>query len=209
MSEENKLEIEFQKLNLEENDSLVIRLNTQNMDESVILEKLSEIRNDDFVKYIENSGHKVFVTYNGIKLEILRMEETDKLVMYLDTSSLKTLKEKEEYINYIKMKMIDVSEKLIVVPMDSPKNKIRTVSEGEEVSENQINLNDPVQVLRVPGGAEQPNFGFIPFPLVSNDKTISVNVDKVVFFCNPSDEFLTQYNTIFGKIISPTNKIII
>ena len=78
-------------------------------------------------------------------------------------------------------------------------------NDGEKVS-----LINPVQVLRVPGGGtDQPNFGFIPFPLVSNDKTIVINNDKIVFVCEPSEEFLNQYNTIFGNIITPSSKIII
>ena len=118
MSEETTkttFDVEFQKLNLQENDSLVVRLNTSNMDEEEIVSKLNEIKNDEFIKYIEESGHRVFITYNGVKLEILRLQENDKLVMYVDTSSFKTLKEKDEYMDYIKMKMIDVSEKLMEI----------------------------------------------------------------------------------------------
>ena len=73
-----------------------------------------------------------------------------------------------------------------------------------------IKLENPLRVSMVPGGANgQPNFGFMPFPLVSNDKVIEIQSDKVVFVCEPAEEFLEQYNSIFGNIIAPTKNIIV
>ena len=73
-----------------------------------------------------------------------------------------------------------------------------------------IKLENPVQVSMVPTrNSGQPNFGFIPFPLVSNDKIIEIQSDKIVYVCSPAEEFLNQYNSIFSNIIAPTQNIII
>lgn len=72
-------------------------------------------------------------------------------------------------------------------------------------------LTDPVQVTMVPSRTgNQPNFGFIPFPLTSNDKTIVVSSDHIVFVCDPAEEFISQYKSIFGVgIITPPSGVII
>lgn len=73
-----------------------------------------------------------------------------------------------------------------------------------------VKLENPVQVSMVPGrNSGQPNFGFIPFPLVSNDKIIEIQSDKIVYVCEPAEEFLTQYNSIFSNIIAPTQNLIL
>ena len=73
-----------------------------------------------------------------------------------------------------------------------------------------VKLENPVQVSMVPTRTGEPNFGFIPFPLPSNDKVIYIRDDKLIFVCEPADEFITQYNSIFGAgIIAPSKKLII
>lgn len=73
-------------------------------------------------------------------------------------------------------------------------------------------FNNPVQVSMVPSRSQtgEPNFGFMPFPIVSNDKQIKVKYDHIVFVCEPAEEFKNQYNSIFGSgIVTPTKKLII
>ena len=74
-----------------------------------------------------------------------------------------------------------------------------------------VTITNPIQVTMVPnrGGSNQPNFGFIPFPLVSNDKVILIGSNHIVFTCEPAEEFLNQYNSIYGGIITPSKRIII
>lgn len=76
---------------------------------------------------------------------------------------------------------------------------------------NFVTLKNPVQVTMVPSrSGNQPNFGFIPFPLTSNDKEIKIKEENVLYICEPAEEFVTQYNTIFGSgIITPPQGLII
>ena len=77
-------------------------------------------------------------------------------------------------------------------------------------SDATITMKNPVQVSMVPTRTGEPNFGFIPFPLVSNDKEITVDSAKVMFVCEPAEEFLNQYNQIFGSgIVTPSKKLIV
>lgn len=79
-----------------------------------------------------------------------------------------------------------------------------------KIEGGEIVLTNPVQVSMVSTRSGEPNFGFIPFPLVSNDKVITIKEDKVMFVCEPAEEFLNQYNSIFGSgIVTPSKKLIV
>lgn len=71
-------------------------------------------------------------------------------------------------------------------------------------------LENPVQVSMVPTRNGDPNFGFIPFPLISNDKIIKIDSSHILFVCEPAEEFLNQYNSIFGSgIVTPSKRLIV
>lgn len=87
---------------------------------------------------------------------------------------------------------------------------------GEEVIAEYSKIGDSIKMvnpLRVSMVASmsgsQPNFGFSPFPMVSNDKEITVHESHVIYICNPAEEFLVQYNEIFSKIITPSKGLIV
>lgn len=73
-----------------------------------------------------------------------------------------------------------------------------------------IKLINPIRVSMVHSvSGSQPNFGFSPFPLVSNDKELTIHESHVIYVCNPAEEFLVQYNEIFSKIITPSKGLIV
>lgn len=95
--------------------------------------------------------------------------------------------------------------------------KVVRLKSGEDViceyftsDDSTVVLKNPVQVSMVPTRTGDPNFAFIPFPLTTNDKEIFVKNDYICFVCSPAEEFLNQYNQIFGSgIVTPTKKIIV
>lgn len=122
------MEVEFNRLKLKKDDFLVIKLNSEGLTEDELKQKLFDIRNDDFVKYVEEKGNKVFVTYSGVDLSILRMQDNDKVVAYIDVTNLNE-EEEEKYSDFVKFKLggnIE-SDKLIVVPRrkNSPELAVR------------------------------------------------------------------------------------
>lgn len=125
------LEVEFQKFNLKEDDCLVVRVNTSNLSEEEAVKKLEEIREDDFVKYVEEKGNKVFVTYSGVKLEILRLEDGDKLAVYVDVTDMDEEK-REQYLEFISLKMNALEDKVVILPVENNMPQYRvTKAEGE------------------------------------------------------------------------------
>ena len=98
--------------------------------------------------------------------------------------------------------------------------KILKLITGEEVlgeveieSETEVVLVNPVGVAIVRGKDGQPNVGFSPFPLHSEQKTgttIALAKKHVVYSYIPAEDFVKNYNQIFGSgIIIPPQKSLI
>ena len=84
---------------------------------------------------------------------------------------------------------------------------------GEIVSETPeaVTVKNPVRVMLVPSKTDpkQPSIGFANYCEWSEDKEITINKSLVVTQLTPVSEFLNQYNSIFGGIQVPTNKLIV
>ena len=79
-------------------------------------------------------------------------------------------------------------------------------------SETHIRLINPVGISIVRGQNGQPNIGFSPFPLHSEDKTgktIDINLNSVVYSYEPAEDFKSNYDQIFGSGIVLPNKTLI
>jgi len=87
------------------------------------------------------------------------------------------------------------------------------VSEIESESESEFVLINPVGIAIVRGQNGQPNVGFSPFPIHAEqqkDQTISIAKKHVVYYYTPAQDFINNYNSIFGSgIILPQAKEII
>ncbi len=70
-------------------------------------------------------------------------------------------------------------------------------------------LTNPLQVAMVPSRSTgQPSFALLPY-LFNDDKSVTISSSHVLFMFDPMDEFLAQYNDIFGNIVTPPKSIII
>lgn len=73
---------------------------------------------------------------------------------------------------------------------------------------------DPVRVAIVPSrmGNTEASFGFAPFPIFTEQKkgsSITISRDHVMFVTSPAQEFIDQYDQIFGSgIITPPKSLI-
>jgi hypothetical protein len=87
------------------------------------------------------------------------------------------------------------------------------LGELESQSETEFVLVNPVGIAVVRGRDGQPNVGFSPFPLHGEQKsgiTISLAKKHIVYYYVPSEDFITNYNQIFGSnILLPQTKQII
>lgn len=98
--------------------------------------------------------------------------------------------------------------------------KIFKLITGEEVlgeiesqSETEVVIINPVGVAVVRGKDGQPNVGFAPFPLHAEQKTdatVCFSKKNVVYSYVPAEDFVKNYNQIFGSgIVVPPQKQII
>lgn len=127
------MELEFSKLNLSPEDILIIKVDITGLSEKESTEKLRSIREDEFVKFVEGKGNKVLVSYSGIEFQILRTKETDKVVCYVDVSSLDET-ETEDYIEHIKFMLNEsIGERLICIPVKNGSPKLAVKSEKDNV----------------------------------------------------------------------------
>jgi hypothetical protein len=82
-----------------------------------------------------------------------------------------------------------------------------------EESGDKITLTNPVQISVIPSRTDAiPTFGFLPFPVhtgQSKNTVLTLNKNHIIFECEAGEEFLQQYNSIFGSgIITPSKNIL-
>jgi hypothetical protein len=87
------------------------------------------------------------------------------------------------------------------------------LSEIESESETEFVLVNPVGIAVVRGKDGQPSVGFSPFPIHGEQKsnaTIAIVKKHVVYSYVPAEDFISNYNQIFGSgIIVPPQKSLI
>jgi hypothetical protein len=87
------------------------------------------------------------------------------------------------------------------------------LGEIESESETEFVFENPVGIAVVRGKDGTPNIGFSPFPIHAEQKsgaTIAINKKNVVYSYEPAQDFIDNYNQIFGAgIIVPPQKSLI
>jgi len=87
------------------------------------------------------------------------------------------------------------------------------LGEIESESETEFVIINPVGIVLVRGKDGQPNVGFAPFPLHAEQKTgatVAINKKSVVYSYVPAEDFINNYNQIFGSgiVLPPTKSLI-
>jgi uncharacterized membrane protein len=90
----------------------------------------------------------------------------------------------------------------------------RTIS-GEDIIAECIEENvyiNAIQLVVVPSkkNHNEQSYGFAPFPQYSQPKSdakITFTPSNIVFFIDVDEQFLEQYNSIYGNIMAPSPKI--
>lgn len=135
--EQVPIDIDLSKFDLGDNDVLVIKVKNEIVGDELI-KVLTEIKDDPVIKTLIENGKKVFYTYSGIDLSILRMEEKDKLLIYMDVSPFENEEDKTSYVDLIKGKIqTQISNEVVVVPIDlaAVKGVVQKDGEAGEISE--------------------------------------------------------------------------
>jgi len=86
------------------------------------------------------------------------------------------------------------------------------LGEIESQSETEYVLLNPVGIAVLRGQDGKPQVGFAPFPIHAEQKsnsTIVISKKHVVYSYEPAEDFIKNYNQIFGTgIITPNKKIV-
>lgn len=83
----------------------------------------------------------------------------------------------------------------------------------ETIEDGDVYIN-AIQLVVVPS-KQNPNeqsYGFAPFPQYAQPKSkgkITFNKSVISFFIEIEDQFIEQYNIIYGHIVTPPSKIIL
>jgi hypothetical protein len=77
--------------------------------------------------------------------------------------------------------------------------------------DNLVVIKNPLRILVIPAKStpQNPTVGFAPWMEFSEDKTFELDKSHILCIMNPMREFLNQYNSAFGGIITPTTSSII
>jgi hypothetical protein len=87
------------------------------------------------------------------------------------------------------------------------------LGEIESESETEFVLVNAVGIAVVRGKDGQPNVGFAPFPIHAEQKsgaTVALSKKSVVYSYVPAQDFINNYNQIFGSgiVVPPTKSLI-
>ena len=92
--------------------------------------------------------------------------------------------------------------------------KLIRMSSGEDVVATIVDETDSVlkiedAIVAIPTG--EGKLGFAPWsPILSkSDKILPVNKNFVVYVAEVAEDIVNQYNQMFSKIVTPTNKLIV
>lgn len=100
-------------------------------------------------------------------------------------------------------------ENVLVLKLVTGEDILGEINEDE----THVIITNPVQIAMMPGQNGQPNIGFAPWPIHSGQKTDAeymIHKKHVVYHYAPAQEYLNNYNQIFGSgiVIPPTKQII-
>lgn len=96
--------------------------------------------------------------------------------------------------------------------------KIIKLITGEELlgeilpsSEVICKVKNPVRIVVMPNKIDPktPNIGFAPWAEFSDDKEFILDKSHVLAIMTPINEFVNQYNTMFGGLVVPKSNLII
>lgn len=96
--------------------------------------------------------------------------------------------------------------------------KLLKMISGEELlaeiineTDTHIEIKNPVRVVVMPTktNPQTPTVGFAPWADFSEQKNFTIHRAHVIVVMTPVQEFVNQYNQMFGGIVAPSSKLII
>jgi len=88
---------------------------------------------------------------------------------------------------------------------------------GEEIigkvisdDDKEIEIENPIRIVVVPSKADpsNPSVGFAPYTQWTDEKVLTFKHEHVINMVKPINEFVNQYNGMFGGLVVPNSKIL-
>jgi hypothetical protein len=100
-------------------------------------------------------------------------------------------------------------EELIADVVDQPSKLME--STPFSVDPTKVTIKNPIRVVVMPQRDPKapPSIGFAPWLEFAEDKTITLDKSHILFIVKPVQEFINQYNSLFGGIVAPSSKLIL
>lgn len=85
------------------------------------------------------------------------------------------------------------------------------IAEAVRETPTSITIKNPVRIVIIPSKTDPktPNVGYVPWAEFHDEKEFDIHRAHVIIASKPIQEFVNQYNSMFGGIIAPTNKLIV
>lgn len=85
------------------------------------------------------------------------------------------------------------------------------IGEVTHETSTSVTVKNPVRIVVVPSKTDPstPNVGYVKWAEFHDEKEFDIHKAHVIILSKPIQEFVNQYNSMFGGIISPTNKLIV
>ena len=84
---------------------------------------------------------------------------------------------------------------------------------GDVINETDthVTVKEPVRVVAIPSktSPQNPTVGFAPWAEFSEQKEFTIHKAHVIVSMKPVQEFINQYNAMFGGIVAPPSKLIV
>lgn len=125
------IELQFSKLNLVEGDSLLVKVNVDGSNEELLAEKLKEVSQNGLVEYVRDKGHAVIITHSGIDFQILRLQENDKVMVYVNLDFVEE-DQRQNYLNLIEEKLVGIKNDYVLVPIMKDAIRVRVSNKENE-----------------------------------------------------------------------------
>lgn len=88
---------------------------------------------------------------------------------------------------------------------------IAEVLEDNKESEGNIKIKNPLRVVVMPSRSDPktPTVAFAPWAEFCDEKTFILDKKHLLIVSSPVQEFINQYNSLYGGIVAPSTKLIL
>lgn len=85
------------------------------------------------------------------------------------------------------------------------------IAEVLDTTMGQYNIKNPVRIVVMPSrtNPQTPSVGLAPWGEFSDDKQFTIQSSHVLASMKPIQEFINQYNSLFGGIVAPSSKLLV